>query len=352
MPLENIVDVQISRQTTAVSRAGFGELLIVGPNATFPERYRKYNASELSTLAGDLTGGTAAAEYRAASTLVSQSPRVSQFSIGREALADADMTATLNAIFNESQDFYGVMDVDRTKAKSLLAAAWCLANKKIFGVADDDSAIITTGDVTSIPYTLKSLGNYRAFCLYSAQADGGASDPFPEAAIFGQWMPQTPGSYTVMFKTLTGVTPDVLTGAQQGFALGKQCNIYHEVGGVQIVDGGFVSDSTPEYIDTIVGIDWLQARMTERIYSKLVNVAKIPFTDAGIDIVAAEVKAQLQDGIDAGLLAADPAPVVTVPLAADVDLTDKANRLLPDINFTATLAGAIHVIQVRGVVTL
>jgi hypothetical protein len=350
--IEQYVDVQISQQTTAVSKAGFGTLLIVGPNPTFSERTKAYTPSEMAGLASDLTGGATDPEYRAASTLISQNPRVTRFKVGRIDGGDADMTATLDAIKNEDNDWYGLMTVERNATDDLAASAWAQTNKKIFGVADDDANIIASGDTTSTPKLMFDNSRNRSFALYSGQADGSASDPFAEAGLFGIWMPQTPGSYTVMYKSMSGVVADVLTSSQLGYAAEKFCNTYHEVGGVQIIDGGWVSQGTVNYIDIMVFVDWLQARMTERIFSRLVNLAKIPFTDAGIDLIVAEVKGQLQDGIDAGGLAADPAPVVEAPAAADVDTTDKANRLLPDITFTATLAGAIHKIQVRGVVTL
>ena len=121
MPIEDIVNVQITRQTTAVSRAGFGTVLIVGPNPTFAERIRFYG-SDLSALATDLTGGTAAAEYRAAATLMSQSPKPTRFAVGREDVGDANIGATLNAIKNASNDWYGLIITARTSAKNEGAA--------------------------------------------------------------------------------------------------------------------------------------------------------------------------------------------------------------------------------------
>jgi len=43
---------------------------------------------------------------------------------------------------------------------------------------------------------------------------------------------------------------------------------------------------------------------------------------------------------------------ITVPAVADVDPNDKANRLLPDVEFEATLAGAVHKVKIHGVVKL
>jgi hypothetical protein len=127
-------------------------------------------------------------------------------------------------------------------------------------------------------------------------------------------------------------------------------NFYHTIAGVNITEEG--ESASGEFIDVTQGVDWLAQRLQERIFGKLANAKKIPFTDPGIQIVEAEVRAQLQEGINVGFLAADPVPVVTVPLAADVSATDKGNRLLPDVEFQATIAGAIHSLEITGSVTV
>ena len=53
-----------------------------------------------------------------------------------------------------------------------------------------------------------------------------------------------------------------------------------------------------------------------------------------------------------GVLAADPVPIVQAPLVADIDPADKAARILPDITFQATLAGAIHKLVITGVLSV
>jgi hypothetical protein len=51
---------------------------------------------------------------------------------------------------------------------------------------------------------------------------------------------------------------------------------------------------------------------------------------------------------------ADGKPLFTVsaPNINDVATADKANRLLPNINWTATVAGAIENVDINGVLTL
>jgi hypothetical protein len=43
---------------------------------------------------------------------------------------------------------------------------------------------------------------------------------------------------------------------------------------------------------------------------------------------------------------------VFVPRAIDIPANDKANRILPDVTFTAILAGAVHSVQVNGTLAL
>ena len=60
----------------------------------------------------------------------------------------------------------------------------------------------------------------------------------------------------------------------------------------------------------------------------------------------------LQLGISNNFIANDPAPTVTVPKAANVPPTDKTQRILKNVRFQATLAGAIHAINITGTVTV
>ena len=106
------------------------------------------------------------------------------------------------------------------------------------------------------------------------------------------------------------------------------------------------------FIDITRSVDFLRARLQEFIYAQLANLDKIPFTDEGVAVIEAEVRAVLQLGIGQGILAANPEPVITVPRVADVSFSDKASRLLPDVEFEATLAGAIHSVQIEGVVSV
>lgn len=448
MPLSDIVNVQITRQTSSVSRAGFSTILVLGPNANFSERLQF--VSDLAALAALLTGGTAAPEYQAATLIFSQNPKVSQIAVGNltankvitdnagtytagaigatvnghvistayntnkdttltdfaaaiqalteiqtatyvalshtitivpatgyqveielntgsvtgtmtmalSSVATEDWDTALTAIKNYNNDWYGIVAVTHAEADVLDVAAWAEANDKLFATSSQDSEIVDTslaGDTGSIAKQLNALGYVRTALVYHDDADA----DFPEAGLLGRILPLDPGSYTAMFKTLAGVSAVTLTTTQENNAREKFCNIYHEIGGRTILRDGWVVGE--EFIDVIVFIDWLDARLTEDVYQLLTSQLKVPFTDAGIAAIDAVVKKRLQIGQNRGGISptafdADNNQiggfVTVVPKLENVPAIDRAARELNDVTFTAWLAGAIHAVSINGVVTV
>jgi hypothetical protein len=247
--------------------------------------------------------------------------------------------------FNNSDWYALLLATDNTYWPQYAAAQWIASRRKIFFARSNDS-VINTATTTDIASTFSDLNYDRTVVI----AHFPLADDFIDAGWLGRMLPEDPGSATYKFKTITGCAADNLTSTQANYAKGKNANTYETVGGVAMMAEGVVSSG--EYIDIITGVDWLQARIEERVFSKLVNLNKIPFTDAGVAIIENEIRAQLNEGVRVGLLAADPAFTVTVPKVADVSPADKAARYLPNITFVATLAGAVHKTQIRGTVSI
>lgn len=97
---------------------------------------------------------------------------------------------------------------------------------------------------------------------------------------------------------------------------------------------------------------WLEARLIERIWFRLVNSKKIPYTAAGMTIIEAEIRAQLTEGVRVGGIAEAPAFQVYVPSVLSLEPNLRASRVLEGVTFEARLAGAVHKIKIRGVVTI
>lgn len=262
-------------------------------------------------------------------------------------IAAVTYASELALIAEESEQWYALLIESTLQADILSAAAWVQAHspKKIFGARSSAAGVIDSGSSTDLASVLSGKGYDRTFLVYHAVAD-----EYLDAAILGRMLPLAPGSATFKFKTVAGVTPDALTTAQNKAATDKSANTYVAVGGVSIFTNGTMASG--EYIDVIIGIDWLEARIQERVYGQLVRSPKIPFTDGGVGVIEAEISAQLQLAITQGVLAENPAPSVSVPLVADVSANDKAARTLPDVTFQGTLAGAIHKTIINGTVSI
>ncbi len=355
----NYVNIQITKQLKPVSQAGLTTICVVGPNPSFGGRIQYYDTNDLAAVAADLTGGVTDPEYLACVAIASQNPKPALVALGKEEVADADdMTVTLNAIFAESRDFFGLILAERDETKQLAAAAWAAVNFRIFAVASADADIVDTtdaADTTTLAAVLKAAANAFVSVFY----DANAATAYMDAAYLGNILPKTPGSYTGAFKTLVGIVTNNLTPTQSKNAHDKFCSTYEELGEVNVVLDGWVSSG--EYTDITVFIEWVRNRMTETIWSLKVNSDKIPYTDPGLNTIDNGMKQTLDIGQKNGGFSPDSFDEITkvrtggyetfVPLAADVSAADKLNRIFQDGTFTGWLAGAIHETIINGVVT-
>ena len=176
-------------------------------------------------------------------------------------------------------------------------------------------------------------------------------EEFPEAAWAGKIVALgDPGTATWAFKTLEGITPTTLSGAERSAVLAKDASVYETTAGINHTFEGKVASGT--FFDVRRAIFFIRARMAEDIFQAFANTNKIAFTQGGISIIEGIVRNRLALFVASGLLAADPAPVVTVPAIADVPLADKLSRTLNNVEFSATLAGAIHKVDIKGFVSV
>lgn len=438
--LDDIISVEITKESKAVQQAGFGVPLILGPNAAFLSLLRTYTS--LNAVAEDFL--LTDEEFLAAQAIFAQPIKVDKIKIGKQgakvakvmvlefnidfvalnniaykidgvdetdvvfdtdqattmaALAAAiqahaniatavvsdtreititaqtpgtpftisDVLVTLGAtqpvatistttpnyglvddlvgIIAEDDDWYGLIITSRDPAEVEAVADFIETQKKIFFTCSNDADILDANITTDIASVLSVKSYDRTAVIYNA-----APEDFADAAWMGKGFPIDPGGLTFALKTLTGITPDKLTDTQKEAALGKNCNVYVERGGVGITLEGQVASG--EFIDIIRDVDWLQSRIQEEIFFQLVNQNKIPYTDAGVALIESVLRAVLRNAQDANVLSNDPDFIISVPKVIDISDIDKANRHLPDVFFEATLASAIHKVTIQGNVSL
>jgi len=248
------------------------------------------------------------------------------------------ITDDIHALQQINDNWYATIITSKAKADILQVAAYIETQLKLFGfsTADVDTQTSVVTDIFSL---LKSKNYERTFGLFSAEAASG-----PEASWIGQIVAQTPGSATWKFKTLVGIDSDNLNDTQETNIQGKNGNVYVDIGGVDITSEGVCADG--EYIDIVLGDDWLSSTMKVNVFTPLVNEPKIPFNNKGIVAIENAVTQTLKQGSKNNFLNDDYS--VTVPDQNDISTADKNSRTLNGVVFNATHSGAIHKVNIQG----
>ena len=341
--IDRIINIQIDRQTTAIPQKGFGVGLFVGSDdadkpGSITGRVGEYDQDSYKSV---FTTGNirAALDAYFSQDLVPERVLVG-FVEGTETLTEA-----LSAITEARSDYYALAIESRTLADQEAAAAFIETEKRIGGFGSADAEVLNPASTGDIAKSLSDNNRSRSFSFYS----GEAATKYPEMAWFGRVLPAEPGSITWKFKRLSGIVADEFTGAQRTAIRDKNGNYFNEVGGVDITEEGWMGDGS--FIDEIRGVDWLEARMKEAIYARIVNLPKIPYTEQGIDLIVNEMEAVGRRAVAQGILV-EGSFVVTKPVISEISFNDRASRSLPDIKFNGLLQGAVHDIEIRGVVTV
>jgi hypothetical protein len=265
---------------------------------------------------------------------------------------DPGLIGDLTAIATIDSSWYAILNPFNSGSEIGAIATWAEANGKLFIAQSSDTASISLSSFDDAALGIPSAAQAMATANFARTAVVYHPSPgaFVDAGWAGRTLPLDPGSETWKFKSLAGVPAAGLNATQIANLKAKNANYYYTVGGVPITADGKVAAN--EWIDVVRGRDWLQARMSESIFGTLANAQKVPYTDAGITVIESVVRARLQDGVDRGLLAATPAPKTTVPRAANISSADKAARVLRNVQFDAVLAGAIHELELTGVISV
>ncbi len=251
----------------------------------------------------------------------------------------------LTAVEAENSDWFGLVAETHVDGDVLALAEAIEGRKKIYGVSSQDASIITAS-TTDLASKLKDKGFDKTFMIFSEKAD----TEFPEAALMAYQLQEQPGSNTWAYQDLTGVTVSKLSDTATVNLGNKNVISFEEIGGARATTEGKTVGG--EYIDVMVFSMWLEARLRERIWFRLKNSKKIPYTKAGATIIEAEIRAQLTEGVRVGGLAESPTFQVYVPNVLDVSANLRAGRVFEGITFEARLAGAIHKVKISGTVTV
>ena len=185
----------------------------------------------------------------------------------------------------------------------------------------------------------------------------------PDASYTGNVAPFYPNNVTWKFKrpqdgnapssagakliTLPGLTED-----ERDQLLENHVNFLTEEYKRQYVKDGTCLDG--EFIDVVLGGDWIAKRMRDLLYDILLTNANINYDDAGFGLISMAVLQALAEAVDLNIIARDPESrtgvyTVTIPTYAESTEEQRRSRTMPDITWEALLAGAIHQVKTKGV---
>ncbi len=264
----------------------------------------------------------------------------------RETTADWGFEAALDAALVLDATWYGVIADSNSPKNMNKIARWAAANGRICGFAPQysDPSDFVSGEFTAGADLTALHVNDRAWGLFKQEARSG----FADAGWFGALFPLDPGSATWAFKRLASCSPDAWNATDVNtIEVTNKGNTYRTESGVPITYPGKMFGG--EWIDVTIGLDWLTARIEERIFALYVSNPKVPYTAAGLGLIQAEIEGALEEAEARSIV--DAGWAVTALAVEDQETADRDDRIARGFEFSARLAGAIHKAIVNGTVT-
>lgn len=285
------------------------------------------------------------------------------FTNGRDALTAADaLIEAIKQFQDEDNDWYYFM-ADRDEPEYVKALAkFAEASEPTeaeLGAGVEDHRKFYMGQTTDKNFVCSTA---RAAVIYTSEE---LISEEPDASYTGNVGPFYPKNVTWKFKrpqdgnAPTGagtrlITLPKLTEGERNQLVENHINFLTEEYKKQYVKEGVCLNG--EFIDTVLGGDWIAKRMRDLLYDILLSNANIDYSDAGFSLIATAVLQALSEAADENhnIIARDQESKagvfsVAIPKYADSTEEQRRNRVMPDIAWEALLCGAVHQVKTKGV---
>lgn len=367
LPYNRVVNVSLSRNDAFPTRRGFGTLLLLTTVAKSGEvdasnRTKAYASME--EIAEDWLTSTDV--YKAANYAFARNPRPLQIKVGYVAKditpTSAELKAELDTLYAADSNWYFIVIDSALRDIAAIdgLVEWVEAKNKIALIDSNDDTMEDDADTTNVAARHKGTVE-RTAVFYHTDAD---EWPAISAAAYmaTRNFDEANTAYTVKFKFPTLVNAvnlpsdsiNAITGFTSGLGqsetTGHCANTVIDIGGQNFfVEGSVLKQNV--FLDEIHASDWIIARTEEESLAILLNNARVPFTDEGMEMLASAARTVMQQATRAGLIAEDlnpetgeyePSVEITVPSVFDVPESQRKARIAPAITVRFRYAGAVH----------
>ena len=368
LPYSRVVNVTMTRNQQFPSRRGFGVPLFLTTqdiSAILDTGALTKVYGSIDEVAEDFNAGDDF--YEAALLAFGQNPRPLQVKVGSLAnygtgYTENDLKDDLDAIYDIDPDWYWLCIDSTIRDDAILDGLieWVEAKPKLAMIDSNDTAMEAANDTTSVAG--RNKGQFERTAVFY-HTDASLFPAFALAGKLGTFNFDDAGSaYTAKFKYLAGVSAinkgsaavqaisGFTPGIGQATATGNLSNTYIDIGGQTfVVEGSTLKPNV--FIDEIHATDWIIARTEEETLGILLNNARVPFTDAGMELLASGARTVMQIANRAGLIANDenpdtgeyePSVIFTIPSVFSVTEAQRKARIAPAIKVEFRYAGAAH----------
>jgi len=258
----------------------------------------------------------------------------------------------------------GTNDGDITDNDHLAIAAYIEGdtnNPHIYALTTSETSALVSTDTTSIGYQLKQLAYKRTFYQWSSQS------PYAAASMIGRFITVNFNgnntTITGMWKQEPGVAPENLTQSQYSALSANNYNFFELFNNnTNIIVNAITASGI--FIDSIYNADWLANQIQTNVYNLLYqSPTKIPQTDAGSNLIANQIEAACQQGVNNGYLAPgqwnsagfgqltqggylSKGYYVYYPPIATQSQANRSARISVPFQVAVKEAGAVHTVQI------
>ena len=293
--LNNIVDVSVEVSNVSVISSNFSLGLIIGSSTALQSDVLKvYNYDTYQTQM--VTDGfkTTDPEYLAAQLYFSQSSKPAQVAIGYQG-SSQEPVAALQACRGKNEDFYVVCFTSTMTDEQALAVSAYVESSSTPTLFIHNISDLSAADIGE---ELKTTNYTRSVFFVSTNAN---ICPAVMGLFCGLSTLTANSAFAMIYKTLSGVTPDSVTDSDVQEAVDSKVNVYGTFGRnysfvyPAVTNGGYA-------MDEILLIDAAKSLIQQYVISGLVSANKIPMSESGMSMITSYISRACEILLSAGFI--------------------------------------------------